>query len=624
MGLLPDGHVLLGDQVIPIDGQVNQQEAGTFAGKITIGETSRASQTLADEWTVSDHQPGLLKKHLDEQTDTGRFAWGTSATWTPRKLHLPPLVTALQKPVGITDNADGLWEYNDLLYVSFGGKIYRLESDGSWSAQLTDVGGAPSDGVVYKGAFLLARGSSYWRCASGAWTNVAEPFAFFCPFDVHPSNKIVGISSTGALKASIDGVSWTDEIGGEVVDQTITKLLTYRNPVDEPAVFAATTKGLIAIDPFTKSNAPTSLQVIREASNGKGTLVWTDGNLYYTNGLALWRYPKTGQINDVGLDREDGLPVWIRGRIVDLAATPNYLVAVVDATVLGETAPETWFLAGEGVLGTIEIPSAVRSGLSALFLYNGSGWHCLYLPKESSTGIKKALFTAAYGDRRLFFIEGGVVKWLGLPEGNYDPTEDPDAHFAPDSIHETGFFDSGYEEIEKLAISLKLRTKGITATETIQVEYAINDSEAWTYLGTADASTVNASGHVRFPFPPAPANPYGLLFYNIRFRFTLSRGADDTKTPILLFYNLRYKRDPDMLLSFTFSCHSSDITELRSMWRALRAMRRSKLLVPFCFRNDDEEEESYIVKVLNVSGMRPAGQAGGGSFNVTVTELESA
>lgn len=631
-GFLPDNTISIGTSIIPINGPVQVTQATTTAPKITIGDTTRASNTLADEWTISDNRAGLLIKYMDEQTNTGRFFWSTSATWTPRRLHLPPLVTSLGKPEGVTDDLGGMWEYAGAIYASFAGHIFKLDpTNDTWGTELQDVGADPTDGVVYKASLYLALGDSYWDLTGSTWTEHAGPtdnFTYFTAFDVHPSNKLMGITATGTIRASIDGSNWTEEIGGEVLDVVPKRLLAYRNPVDEPAVFVATTTGLVAVDPFTKTNAPTSLQVLAESTNGLGSMVWTDGNLYYPNGLSLWRYPKSGQINNVGLDREDGLPTFVRGRITTLTSTPNYLVVGVDVTTIPTIAEDTLAVSGEYVYDAAALAAAEAAGPSTLFLYTGSGWHTLYQASTDSTGISSVLFTSTYGsgERRLFFAEGDVLKYVVLPEGNYDPTQDGLARFAESSEYITGWFDSGYEEIPKLAASLNFRARGLSATEWIKVDYGLDEEEGWTPLGNVDASTVDASGHVRLPFileDNLPAR--GLVFYSIRFRFTLYRApgvANAGKTPYVIFSNLVYKRMHNALFAFTFQCSAQDVGELRGMWETVLNYKRSNLLQPFIYRNQDVEEETYVV-ILSVSAIRHGGGAAGSTFTVTCSELEN-
>ncbi len=616
---LADNEVVLGDYRLPIQGRVQVTKATQHPGKVTIGQTTRADQVLADEWVQDDWREGLLISQLDEQTQKGRFWWSTVDTLRRRKMMLAPKAFNLEQPAGETDFCETITEFGDYTYFSFQGHVYRWEdATSSWSTILVDLGGVPTDAIVFKGALLYALNSSYYRFDGASWVSHSTDVKHFVKFDVNPSEKLMAIDANGTLRASADGITWTEEVGGKLDDAVPNDLIAFRNPSDEPTLFIGTNQGLFSCDPWTRTVYATSLAILPSTGAGSDCCVWSDGNLYFPDGLALWRYPRLGQITNVGLDREDGVPTFIRGKITHLTQTPNYIIAVIDATQLGATLPEELFMGAEW--GTYNMPMSTTAGYSAIMAWNGSGWHCLYLSDKSSTGIHDALLTTVYlGERRLFFSDDLNIKYLALPEGNYDPSLDENAHFAESGVFETSWFDGGYSEITKLAISFKMRCLRISNTETIAVHYAINDVEAYTYLGTVTSDTIDDAGRAKFHFNV----PTGIHFYSIKFRFTFTRAPlDDRQSPVLLFFDLRYKRMPDILWGWTFTVCGTEYAHLTDAWTAVKDLVNSKLLVRFGFRADSEEEK--IVEVINISGIRYGGNETVSTFTVTVVELESA
>lgn len=620
---LTENEVVLGAYRFPIRGPVRVVKATQHPGKVTIGKTSRADQVLADEWVQDDWRDGMLIAQLDEQVHRGRFYWATVDTRIRRKMVLLPEYVSIGNPTATdtVSDCDFIIEFNNLLFFSFAGRIYSWDNTTLWSSELKNIGGAPTDGVVFKGKLYLARGGSYWiydptQPAESQWTQVNTPVTFFAQFDSSANEKLLAYDSTGLIKASANGTTWVTTVGAQTNDLTVNKLVVFRNPADEPTLFIAHTKGLHSTDVWTKTTYQTSLSILSNPEAGKGTLVWTDGNLYFPDGLALWRYPRIGQITNVGLDREDGLPTFIRGRIINLSPTPNYILATIDSTTLSTTVTETLFLGME--FGVSTIPRAHKSGYSALLAWNGTGWHTLYLSELSSSGINASLLTTVYNnERRLFICDGQGIRYILLPEGNYDPSQDPNATFRQSGEFITSWFDGGYAEISKLAVSLKGRTLNITNTETIDIYYGLNDNENFTYLNSITPSVVDSSGKTTLTIN----EPNGLQFYTIRFKFVFNRGTDNSKTPVFLFFDLRYKRMPDTLWGWTFTVVGTDATHLTDLWTAVKTLVENKQTVRFGFRAAEEEEK--IVEVVGISGIRHTASEATNYFTVTVVELEN-
>jgi hypothetical protein len=266
------------------------------------------------------------------------------------------------------------------------------------------------------------------------------------------------------------------------------------------------------------------------------------------------------------------------------------------------------------------VPSDVRAGYSGVFVWTGGGWHCLFLSALSSKGISCSTLSTVYNnERRLFFPDDVDVRYIALPEGNYDPSLDPAALFALTGEHITGWFDSGYSEIDKLAVCLKCRTQFISATETITVYYALNNMQTWTLLDTIDDTLIDSAGRVSFNLN----TPDGMLFSTIRFKFVLNRGGiTPNKTPALIFFDLRFARMPDTLWSWTFTVVDDDTSHLQNLWTTIQALMDGKKTYRFGFRAEEEEEK--IVEIVSCVGNRYIGNEVIESFTVTVLELASA
>ncbi len=625
---LQDNEVSLGGYRFPITGRVQITKSTIFPSKITIGKTSRSDQLLADEWIMNDWRGGILVDQLDEQIHEARFNWSTLNTWTTRKMMLAPEVVDINVPTSETHEPDMTFTFLDKLYASFGGFMYYWYKDGTTGAeewrQCVDglsvpinLGGPPKRPTAYQGRLYIPMGTTYWHTNGVAdWQQVSEKAIAFCTFDVNPSTKLLKLDADGLVKASANGTTWVTEVGGQIYDATPTDIISFRSSQDEPLIIVVTTTGLVALDPWTKTSYPTACQINSNSKAGLGTTIWNDGQIYYPDSLALWRYPRSGQIANVGLDREDGLPTFIRGNIVQTVGLPNYLATLIDFTsVYGSPAPEELFFAPD--VGIMYFPAVDRAGYSAILIYSGDGWHCFFLSEATSTGIKSATYSTGYNSKRIFFIDNKKIKYSTLLEGNYDPSTDPNARFRLYGEFSSGWFDANFSEMTKLAARLKLRAMNITSTETIEVYYTLNDkSDDWQYLGKMDDTTTDSRGNAIFRFN----HPEGVHFYSIKFKF-IFRSGSNTKTPVLLFSDLRYKRQPAIQWGWTFTITSDNISHLQNVWSTIKTLTNARKTMLFAFRA--EEEEEHVVEIINLSGIRYTNNTPDSSFSVTVVELES-
>lgn len=639
--VLRQNEVRLGDYLLPISGPVLPSLVNTLPGKLTTGKATRADSILADEWVQEDWRGGMLIKQLDESVDLDRFWFSTAATWWRRQMGLPPDVETVGNPTGASTGIDHVIDYGSEIYVLADGKLYKANLGGgvwSFSALIKDFSSPITSWAVFGSMLLLAQGDAgYWYSSTpgtgASWTlkdgsaDATLRTDYFCVMDTVIEStgtfgKIFKVSPSGVVTASTDALTWVSTVGGTIPsDRDVVGLIEYRDQNDAPTLFAPTTTGLLSIDAPNKTVYRTNLRTLHAPNTGRDATVWYDGYLYFPEGLSLWKYPRGGQITNVGLDRDDGLPTFVRGRITSLASTPNYLLACIDALSAATVAAESEFLGAEW--GTFHIPAASETGFSMIALFNGTGWHCLYLSGSGATGIPDALLSTAYDDqRRLYFAEGPDLKAILLPEGNYDPREDPNARFRASAYHETGWFDDGQSEVLKTSTSVSFRALDVTATEYIDVYYATDDDEEnFAYLGRVDGSTVDAFGRVKFLF----AGGQGVSWYTLKLRFNFVRDPDDnTVSPWLVFFDARCKKHLDALHSHVFTVDGERIDSLVNTWRALKALVNTSTLHRFAYRTEEDDEEHNFVRIAGVTGIRYGGQDGRGHFTVTVTELEPA
>ncbi len=643
--VLQDNEISLGGYHLPIKGPVHITSVDHFPGKVTIGATRRSDEVVADEWVMDDWRGGMLVENMDVQAETDRW-WMSYEIDTLRKrqMILGPAAQFMQP--GLTDldpvgtgggNPDLMFAFQNVLVVTWGRKFFYWDGT-NWSALkfTSTLGGASTtftDAIIFQNVALVAAsgGAGYVKIVlvtDGAQyydETIIKP-KFFTLFDANSSQKVMAVDATTtanantlyALTTIVLGAgadTWDSTIGGQLFDKTVNSMVTFRNVNDEPTIFLGCTDGLYSVDVWTKTVYKTSLNILENPDGGKGMCVWSDGNLYFPDGTAIWKYPKIGQIVNVGMDRSgnldtnQGLPINddvnpIRGRIIKLIPHPNFLYAILD--------------------GSLSRPSGT---INWIMVYNGSGWHT-HTHISSNTAYKANCLTTIFNNKRQIFVgRNNKVTYFITPEGAYNPLNDPLSYYASHGSFKTSFFDAGYSEILKLATSIKIKTKGITSTKTIAVEYITNSDDtnaSYISLGTINNLTIDSKGYATFYFPSSTSRA-GIQFYNIRLRFVFDTN-DQLVTPVLEFFNLRFKKIPDSIYSYTFQVTSENSIPssvgIKDTWRALRDLKSAKLLVQFAFMSDDEGITNRWVEIVNLSGVRAAGKNKYLSFTCTVIELE--
>jgi hypothetical protein len=176
---------------------------------------------------------------------------------------------------------------------------------------------------------------------------------------------------------------------------------------------------------------------LREMHNVETLL---NGRAHTVNGVYLFfnlldgleRYYKSN-LDDVGPNRDEGLPDDRKGVIVDLVSYPGRLYAALDG-------------------GT--------NNYSSILCYNQSGWHEIYRAPEKGKRIRNLYLQATQPlskVERLWFTEGSDIVWLPI---SLRPYYDDDYRYTHETIVETGWFNMGFVDIPKFFKSIKLLTEG--------------------------------------------------------------------------------------------------------------------------------------------------------------------
>jgi hypothetical protein len=224
--------------------------------------------------------------------------------------------------------------------------------------------------------------------------------------------------------------------------------------------------------------------------------------LFFPMGYGLQRMYGL-QVDNIGPDREEGLPAGRQGYVDDMLPVPGMLYAAVNG----------------GALGT-----------SSILAYNELGWH------EIVRGDALAPITCMFlqvipgGPNRLWFGMDNNACWVNVPAKSVDPSKDSDCDYASSGEIITSWVDLHLADVDKYFKDLKVVSEGLaTSAQTITAYYQINtstDADTWTLIGTYDTSPVEEK---------SIGNK--ITGRRIRFKFVFSTN-DDSKTPMMLAWTM--------------------------------------------------------------------------------------
>ena len=207
------------------------------------------------------------------------------------------------------------------------------------------------------------------------------------------------------------------------------------------------------------------LHTMMEADNGRAN---TPHNvyLYFSWGSGLERYYNSN-LDDVGPNRDEGLPTLRQGVISKLVGYPNRLIAAIDA---GAT------------------------GYSSILMYNQSGWHEIYRSDILGARIRDMIFQTTPGTAsdKLWFVAGSDILWLNFPSKTVDPTKDTAMEYTHEAVVESSWIYCNIVDIYKFYQSVKIFAEDLAEdAQYIEVDCKFDDDDDWTPLDDNVFTTPN-------------------------------------------------------------------------------------------------------------------------------------
>lgn len=224
--------------------------------------------------------------------------------------------------------------------------------------------------------------------------------------------------------------------------------------------------------------------------------------LYFPVGYGLQRMYGL-QIDNIGPDRDEGLPSGRQGPVDDMVPIPGLLFGAINAGA---------------------------SGTSSVLCYNEYGWHEMVRGDSQSPIRCLYLQVIPDGPNRLWFGMDNNACYINLPSTGLDPTKDTAVDYSESGEVVTSWVDLHLADVEKYFKTLKVVSEGLVASaQTITAYYQkddAEDSDSWILIGTFDTS-------------PTEEMSIGntVTGRRIRFKFVLSTNSDSL-TPKMLAWTM--------------------------------------------------------------------------------------
>lgn len=410
-------------------------------------------------------------------------------------------------------------------------------------------------------------------------------------------------------------------------------------PTGEAMPYLRAGNKLFVLDFYARQITPIELGAEGRLVSG----VVHQGEVMVTDGWNVFAYSPKGNYRNIGFPKKQGFGIppnmVVNGaikKITNIFSVDSYLCALV-----------------------VDVADSLHPN-TTLFRHNGLGWHQVGAVMEDFQGAYGFVLDAAHNqlsNGRAIIIPGTTGAVVGindvtppvgyyqftLPNLTHQSTVGLDTFGASGAAFITGWYDGGFLDIQGTLLRLNIDAWSLTTTETVKVEYRLDNDEStpavWTQLVDVNgAAAVFDSTHRTLYFPAAADPRKGIQFRTVQFRIELTRGADATRSPELRSLQLTYIKTPELRTGWTMAIDVNRMIErsqgvdttfyvnaapatLESVWAKLRDLWNTHHLLECTVPN---VQESFFVRItdmpLTLDDFRSA-VAGQGQCTIQVLEV---
>ncbi len=580
--------ITLGGQVFPVKGSAQGNSMSEFEVGLKVGASKYDTRTQSFYATLGDFSGGMGYRRWDIRDDKDNHFWdyvpGESAADTRRPNHvtLGPLshftqlggpqsfINTPSNPSIVAANAYWLHGLGPVLYKTPDGENFTEAAGGR--LPLNSIILVPDTKQFQTGYIAFFKDEIQISSDTVRWQFVRNSFAIkvgernigngdearyvFLSIDdgIYWDNKVVagqqaiifGLLSTDPFVGAL-GVDWNvaDPNDGQIIAQPISNLRDIqfvgieKAPWGEPSVYflggAPNGSSLYVLDFFARKCYPI---VIGLELGLKDAKIW-NARIVCTDGWNVFIYDTAQQVvSSIGFPRQDGLPPSLirNGALMQ----QRYMV------------PHDQYL--------YTVAADYNHNISMVFCHNGQGWHRM--------GAELGGFAVQHGAAAAYQMTGhrkfhsfgysnngfpGVYTF-DIPSLSNIPLYGLDAFEASGSLI-TGWTDGGFSDIFGVLLKMHIDALHLSATETVKVQYQLDNNEDMDWVPLVDTSGVPAvfTDTVQTLYFSQTSPFTGIEFRTVRFRITLARGADIHKTPELRGLVMTYIKKPFFRSTWTFT-----------------------------------------------------------------------
>jgi len=221
------------------------------------------------------------------------------------------------------------------------------------------------------------------------------------------------------------------------------------------------------------------MNAFKSENNGKVHCV-NGVYLYFSLGKEKLERYYNRNLDDIGPDREEGLPENRRGNISALLSYPGRVFAAID--------------------GVVYNTDSTKEGYSSILAMKGSSWHEIYRGPYGRS-IKALAIQAIPGSstNRLWFLQDDDICWVGY---NLNPLQDSTYTFTHEGELITGYITANMIDVIKAWKSLKIfQTNAVEGS--IYEYYRKDATTTWTMLATAFEDEPSQEVQLSVTVPPS-------------------------------------------------------------------------------------------------------------------------
>ncbi len=579
-----------------------------FPQKVVIGDYSRADHVLESELIFSDFTGGIGVQWARPERHQDRYWFGT-LDGRYRYLTLPPERVARGNP-GLVSR---FLTYNEKVFAVAGNRIVVWDEDGGDWVEVTTFLGAPQDAVVYDGRLYVLTTADLveYDSATDTTTIYSGDGGFAL---VVWDDKLFRLDAQNRFWWTITPINWQDAGRLLLPSGWCRQLLVYPDPSGELAIHAICIDGVRIYDFAAERFYETAFRYPATSRLGRAA-VWR-GELYVPVGQTIYKY-NGSSVQVVGPDRDDGLPSHVSGDVVQVVPSHGYWFAVLASVPVqeGGVSLDDWDL------GFTNLPFGNFPGASfsaALLTSPGVAFHVLtQFSTLQAIGDVAALSSRQY---QLWISTSEGVYTIDLPVGLHNPLQNPTQRYAESGYLVTSWWDVGWSNLEKLALSLVVNAV-VPLGGKIRISAGFDEDESWEPI-----CEVTSTGRFRYRVGP----PEGRKFRQVRFLIEMERGSDATQAPYLRELTLTYLRVPQLLFGWELTLMLSDphCRELvgvpaAELIQQLFTIARSRQAGTLRYYDPELGEIDRRVFLTELAGTEIAGPHREGRYVVSVVELES-